>query len=286
MAAVVAWLPSGCRREPSRSLARLTVAETDAGRQLASRGIPRAEVARAVAAALEAGARLRAGDEADESARFSARVAIRGADAVTLQAGAPVARVLVTVELAPADGGPPLRESGLGVEPLAGPGAADAALRDALAKAAAAAARSIALQLDASAKSDRELLRDLEAADPDLRDHAVRVLAERKNPAALPGLVERLRDPDPEVADRAVGALAELGDPRAVAPLIEYAHRRGGPAVAGIARLVGDLGGPDARAWLETLAAGHPDGGAREAARDALGALHRRGAAGDSPGPR
>jgi HEAT repeat protein len=87
-------------------------------------------------------------------------------------------------------------------------------------------------------------------------------------------LLERLGHPEPEVAERAVGALAEIGDRRAVGPLIDFAHRRG-RGLDQYARIVGDLGGPEARAWLETLAVGHPDVGVREAAAESLATLAR-----------
>jgi HEAT repeat protein len=191
--------------------------------------------------------------------------------------GQPVARVVVTLELSPAGDAPPVREVALGVEPLGGAAAGvDRALRVGLQNAVDEGARQIALHLRAAAKTDAALVRDLSEADPGTRDHAVRVLAERRNPAAVPGLVERLADPDPDVADRAVGALAEIGDPRAVEPLVDLAHRRGGRALEQIARIVGDLGGPKAKAWLETLAAGHPDAEIRAAAEESLEVLRRR----------
>jgi hypothetical protein len=40
--------------------------------------------------------------------------------------------------------------------------------------------------------------------------------------------------------------------------------------VANLARIIGDLGGPDARAYLLTLASGHPDPQVRSAAQQAL----------------
>ena len=193
--------------------------------------------------------------------------------------GAAVARVVLTLELSPVGDGLPARESGLGIEQLGGGRELKDAVAGALRRALDDAARGLALHLAAAAKADGALVSDLSAADPAVRDHAVRVLAERKNPAALPGLVARLADPDPDVADRAVGALAELGDPRAVAPLVELAHRRGGRAVEQYARLVGDIGGDEARAWLETLAAGHPDADVRDAAEESLAAMARREAA-------
>jgi hypothetical protein len=278
-AALLLLAATGCRRgEPPRHLERLAVADGDGERRLAAFGVTRDDVGRLAGAALDAGPRLRLAPAPEGARRFLARVAVLDAGAVSGPEGA-VARVAATIELSPVGEGTSLRETGLGVEPLAGAAAPpDAAVREALAKALHAAARSIALHLEAAAKDDAALVRDLDATDAGVRDHAVRVLAERKNPAAVPGLVERLGDADPDVADRAVGALAEIGDPRAVGPLIELAHRRGPDAMEGYVRIVADLGGPEARAWLETLAAGHPDAAVRAAAEESLAALAARGA--------
>jgi len=151
-----------------------------------------------------------------------------------------------------------------------------AALHRAIAGASRKAASALALALSEAEKPDAELIRDLEAGDARLRDYAVRVLAGRKSPAAVPALVARLRDPDPEVVERAVGALAEIRDPRAVEPLIELTQRREGPFVAQLVRIIGDIGGSEAEAFLGTLAAGHPERMVREAAREALAEARRR----------
>jgi HEAT repeat protein len=149
--------------------------------------------------------------------------------------------------------------------------------------AAVRAASGLALALTVAEKPDAELLRDLDASDGKLRDLAVQALADRRSPAAVPALVARLKDPDPEVADRAVGALAQIGDPRAVLPLIELTRRREGPFVAQIVRIIGDIGGDEARAYLETVRTGHPDPDVRDAAGKALSDLRRRPRAGDVP---
>jgi hypothetical protein len=186
--------------------------------------------------------------------------------------------IIVELDLVPPGDALPIRERGVGrvrggpqgfAPPPAVQAAAVAAIDD--------AASGIAQHLAASAKSDAALLRDLDVADPATRDHAVRVLAERKNPAAVPALITRLQDPDPYVVERAIGALAEIGDRRAVVPLIDVAHRRG---VRGgmdqLVRIVADLGGPVAMAWLDAVAVGHPDEDIRAAAAESLEVLRRR----------
>jgi hypothetical protein len=46
--------------------------------------------------------------------------------------------------------------------------------------------------------------------------------------------------------------------------------------VANLARILGDIGGPDARAWLLTMTSGHPDEVVRGAAREALAEMSAR----------
>jgi HEAT repeat protein len=119
-----------------------------------------------------------------------------------------------------------------------------------------------------------------------VRDQAVRALAERGDKEAVPALVQRLKDSDPEVVERTVGALAQLRDARAVPGLIELTRHRDAPYVANVARIVGDLGGPEARAWLLTLSSGHPDDVVRGAANEALAELSAREPAARAAAPK
>ena len=152
--------------------------------------------------------------------------------------------------------------------------AADAAarvpsFRKALLAALDEVTRSGALQLDALEKTDAELIADLSSTDPRLRDFSVRVLADRKNAAAVPALIERLKDPDREVAMKAVGALGSIGDPRAVPALIEMSQTKDPQFVVALVDVVAQLGGKDAEAFLFTVASGHPDEAVRRAAQEA-----------------
>jgi HEAT repeat protein len=81
-----------------------------------------------------------------------------------------------------------------------------------------------------------------------------------------------------------VGALAQIGDPRAVGPIIDLARRREGPFVAQMVRIIGDIGGAEAEAYLETMMAGHPDPAVALAAREALRDARRRNPAGTGKG--
>lgn len=75
---------------------------------------------------------------------------------------------------------------------------------------------------------------------------------------------------------RIVAALAQIGDERAVPALIELSGSDD-PALAGrLVRYVGDIGGPEAEAYLLTLASGHPDRRIRTAAREALDEMRAR----------
>lgn len=149
------------------------------------------------------------------------------------------------------------------------------AFRQALAGALDEVVKSGALQLDALDKPDAELIADLGSTDPRKRDFAVRLLADRRNSAAVPALIERLKDPDREVAMKAVGALGSIGDPKAVPALIEMSQTRDPQFLIALIDVVAGLGGTDAEAFLFTLASGHPDPPVRLAAREAQERLQR-----------
>ena len=138
------------------------------------------------------------------------------------------------------------------------------------------ASRGLVWQVEARKKTDRELTQDLTAEDPRLRDYAIRALADRRNPAVVPQLLDRLSDENPVVALRAVGALVAIGDRRAVDPLIEMTRRTRPQVTAQILYALAALGGPTAEAYLYTLESGAPDDEVRRAATDALSELRRK----------
>jgi hypothetical protein len=138
------------------------------------------------------------------------------------------------------------------------------------------AATALSWQVEARKKSDADLEKDLTAGDARVRDYAVRALAERRNPAAVPLLLARLDDDSPEVVRRAMGALVAIGDPRAVRPLIDLTRKRPPQFVAEVLYALGSLGGVEAEAFLYTLESGAPDEEVRRAAHEALGDLRRR----------
>lgn len=270
---------AACRGRPGYTVERMAVAESVATERLESAGLSRETLARAASRLFDvAPGFVPAGKARGKTRRFLGRLHVQRAEALAagLDSGA-VAHVVVTVELAPVDGEPALRETGGAAEPV---GSEPGALRTALERAATAAVeRAVAafsMQLAAEQKGSPELVKDLSSPEARVRDHAVRVLAERGEREAVPALAAILRDPDPEIAERAVGALAQLRDSRAVPALIELAHHRDAPYVANLAHILGDIGGPDARAWLLTMASGHPDEAVRGAAREALAEMSAR----------
>ncbi|HEX9049762.1 MAG TPA: HEAT repeat domain-containing protein [Anaeromyxobacter sp.] len=189
-------------------------------------------------------------------------------------------RVEAAVELAlsPAEAGGEGAVRETGSSAVAVSGDLRQAWRTAIQRAARQAAEGLALSFSEDGKTVAALIADLSSEDARVRDHAVRVLADRRSPAAVPALLERLKDEDRRVVHRAIGALAQIGDERAVPPLIELS-RSGDPALtARVARIIGDIGGAEAEGYLLTLEAGHPDPRVRTAAREALADLERRAA--------
>ena len=266
-----------CHSQPRYAVERLVVADTDGSQRLERAGVP-GDALREEALRVLARAPGFAGAKARGAHRLVGQIIVQRADAFSGgPGGAAVAHVALTVELASEQGELALRETGRAAEPVgAGPEALRAALDRAARAAIARAVDSFSLQVAAERKRTSELMKDLDSTEARVRDQAVRALAERGDPTAVPGLISRLKDSDPEVRERAVGALAQLRDARAVPALIELSRRRDGPYVANLVRIVGDIGGPDARAWLLTLSSGHPDDVVRGAATEALSELAAR----------
>jgi hypothetical protein len=158
------------------------------------------------------------------------------------------------------------------LDPASRAAAFDASLDAALHEAVVA----LNYQVEARKKSDGALVSDLSSPDPRLRDYAIRVLADRRSPAAVPNLILRLQDENDDVARRAVGALVAIGDRRAVRPLIEMTRKRRPEQVRPILYALGSLGGGEAEAFLFTLESGSPDEEVRRAARDAYSDLRGR----------
>src|SRR5439155_23418467 len=101
-----------------------------------------------------------------------------------------------------------------------------AAVRQALAAALEQLVESAKLVLEAAAKKDDELVADLQAKDPRVREFAIRVLSDRGNPAVADALLEKLKGDDADDVRRAIGGLVEIKDPRAVPALIDLARAK------------------------------------------------------------
>ncbi len=290
----VAWLlavamalgVAGCRKAAEPCVVTGVTVEEDPGPfRMDATGIDREDLRRIAvdAFARTSGFEVPSGEVRKGANRCRGLVSLLDARVGPKGGGAQV-EVLLRMDVMPGDDADPVSETVRATEQVAPGEARAASFRRAIQGGASRAASALALALAEARKPDAEVIRDLEASDPRLRELAVGVLADRKNPAAVPGLVARLQDPDPDVADRAVGALAQIGDPRGVGPIIALSRRREGPFVAEMVRAIGDIGGPEAEAYLDTLAAGHPDPLVSEAAREALRDARRRRASGQGAG--
>jgi hypothetical protein len=150
------------------------------------------------------------------------------------------------------------------------------AMRRALEKALAAVAEAAHLQLQALTRPDGELLAELNGRGPG-RDYALRVLAERQNPAVAEALIDRVKnDEDPDRVREAMGALAEMREARAVRPLIEATRGREPAFVREVVFALAQIGGQEAMAYVFTVAQGHDDPAVRDAANKALHELEQR----------
>lgn len=275
VAALLAALGACRRGPPAATIASVQIGDGALAGPLQEAGLDAATLEDALRVSLrDAGFRLAEGERS-----YRARVDVVGVRLAPdgFAGSAPRVEIALELRLLPtrADAGEQLRETSTSTATLTGRSPRDA-WRAAFSMAAADAAKGLSLGFAADAKPLEALIADLGSPDSRVRDHAIRVLADRRNPEAVPALVERLRDGDPEIVHRAVGALAQIGDPRAVGPLIEVAQG-GDPSLTGrVARIVGDIGGPEAEGYLLTLEAGHPDPAVRRAARDALAELSAR----------
>ncbi|HVE83262.1 MAG TPA: HEAT repeat domain-containing protein [Myxococcales bacterium] len=151
----------------------------------------------------------------------------------------------------------------------------EATARAALGQALDRALRQGRLQLQAADKPDGELVKDLASGDKAVRESAVRVLTDRRNPAVVQALLDQLGGDEPDEVRRAIGALVEMKEKRAVAPLIELGDARDPTFLREVIYALGGIGGEEAQAYLYTVAQGHDQPAIREAAQQALDELSR-----------
>ncbi|MGE6758817.1 HEAT repeat domain-containing protein [Corallococcus interemptor] len=149
------------------------------------------------------------------------------------------------------------------------------AMRAALESVLRQVTESAVLQLAALDRADEALVADLQATDARVREFALRTLAERKHPAAAPLLIERLKDTsDADQVRRTIGALAEMKAKSAVPALIDLARGKDSGFLQEIVFAVGEIGGPEAEAYLYTVAQGHDTPSVQAAAQQALDTLY------------
>jgi hypothetical protein len=235
-------------------------------------------------AAIEAAARdalAAAGFRLGEGGRpHDARVSVAAVRLVSGGAGGgPRAQVAVELALAPAQAerAAPRTETGTGSCALSDAATPREAWLVAFTKATRSAGESLALGFAADERTVEALVSDLASKDARVREHAIRVLGERRSREAVPPLIGRLADDDPRLVERAAAALAQIGDERAVPALIDHsrmaiAHGQG----TRLLRYMGDIGGAEAEGYLLTIEAGHADPQIRAAARAALDDLAAR----------
>jgi len=128
----------------------------------------------------------------------------------------------------------------------------------------------------ASSQKDDVLVKALESTDARVRGYAVKVLAERRHPAAVPPLLEQLKAEDLDLVRGAIGALVELRDPRAVPVMIDACHARDNLFQREVVFALGAIGGDEAEAYLYTMAQGHDEPVIRASAQQALDELKAR----------
>ncbi|MCP3105409.1 HEAT repeat domain-containing protein [Myxococcus sp. K15C18031901] len=166
---------------------------------------------------------------------------------------------------------------GLGEAPVMedSPDGRQAAMRTALEAVLHQVTDSAVLQLTAIGREDDALVLDLRAEDPRIREFALRTLAERQHPAAAPLLIERLKEStDSEGLRRTIGSLVEMKARVAVPALIDLARGRDIGFVQELVFAVGEIGGPEAEAYLYTVAQGHDAPSVQAAAQQALETLY------------
>ncbi|HLT29713.1 MAG TPA: HEAT repeat domain-containing protein [Myxococcaceae bacterium] len=129
------------------------------------------------------------------------------------------------------------------------------------------------MHLEAARKSPDALVADLSSEDHGLREAALRILVERRDPRAFRGLEAELATEDPMALRRAIGLAVELGDQRAVPLLIALAQDREPSLLREILYALAALGGREAQSYLFTIASGHDSPAVRAMAEEALDQL-------------
>jgi len=105
----------------------------------------------------------------------------------------------------------------------------------------------------------------------DVREMSIKAAALRRLKTAVPEITRvLLRDRRPRIRDLCMGALAEIRDPSAVPALMKYARLGDVRRLRKVIGVVGQIGGTQARAFLEITADGHEDEEIKTLARETL----------------
>jgi len=120
------------------------------------------------------------------------------------------------------------------------------------------------------------VVKALDDTDRDVRQVALAQIGERHLRVAVPRLLELLKSPDEIARDGAIGALVALRAQEAVPVLTELAQFRDLDLMRRVVDAVGEIGGDDARAYLEFVADGHSEDVIRQMAKNALEHLRER----------
>jgi len=115
------------------------------------------------------------------------------------------------------------------------------------------------------------LIAALDGDDEALVEYAATLLGERGHAQAGPRLIALLKSTGQGVRMRAIGALGQLKAVDALAPLADLAGGSTNPReIAAAVQALADIGGPDARRYLEGLRASTPFDGVRQVVDQAL----------------
>lgn len=110
----------------------------------------------------------------------------------------------------------------------------------------------------------------------DIRELAIKIAALRRLRGTVPALVATLEQERRErVRDLCLGALAEIRDERAVPALTRYSKFGDLERIRKVIGVLGQIGGTEARAFLEMTADSHDDEDIQKLARETLARLPR-----------
>jgi hypothetical protein len=131
------------------------------------------------------------------------------------------------------------------------------------------------LQVSSTALTPQQVLIDLQSDQQDVRLNVLRSLRKRRLPEVVPNLIALLKDSDQEIVRETIGVLVAQGDQKAVVPLIRANQSKDLREQLQTITAVAELGGPVARGYLFTLAAGHGVPEIRKRAQEGLESIQR-----------